>query len=124
MNGDNIISTMLLRLDVADTRPLHEQVAGAVRRAIAEGECAPGDRLPPARDLSQALGVNVNTVLRGLRALRDEGLLEFRRGRGVTVAQGADGRSALLDRIREVLADAARLGYGKDDVIDMIREVT
>ncbi|MFC8402623.1 GntR family transcriptional regulator [Streptomyces griseoincarnatus] len=115
---------MLLRLDVTDTRPLHEQVAGAIRRAIAEGECAPGDRLPPARDLSQALGVNVNTVLRGLRALRDEGLLEFRRGRGVTVAQGADGRSALVDRIREVLADAGRLGYGKDDVIDMIREVT
>ncbi|MFE7966280.1 GntR family transcriptional regulator [Streptomyces cellulosae] len=115
---------MLLRLDVADTRPLHEQVAGAIRRAIAEGECAPGDRLPPARDLSQALGVNVNTVLRGLRALRDEGVLEFRRGRGVTVAQGADGRAALLDRVRKVLADAARLGYGKDDVIDMIREVT
>ncbi|MDN3267762.1 GntR family transcriptional regulator [Streptomyces sp. DH-12] len=115
---------MLLRLDVTDHRPLHEQVAGAVRRAIAEGECAPGDRLPPARDLSQALGVNVNTVLRGLRALRDEGLLEFRRGRGVTVARGADERSALLDRVREVLADAARLGYGKDDVIDMIREVT
>lgn len=123
-HGAIVISTMLLRLDVADTRPLHEQVAGAIRRAIAEGECAPGDRLPPARDLSQALGVNVNTVLRGLRALRDEGLLEFRRGRGVTVAQGADGRSALVDRIREVLADAARLGYGKDDVIDMIREVT
>ncbi|MEW1603569.1 GntR family transcriptional regulator [Streptomyces sp. NPDC093808] len=115
---------MLLKLDVTDHRPLHEQVAGAVRRAIAEGECAPGDRLPPARDLSQALGVNVNTVLRGLRALRDEGLLEFRRGRGVTVARGADERSALLDRVREVLADAARLGYGKDDVIDMIREVT
>ncbi|MFF8584413.1 GntR family transcriptional regulator [Streptomyces althioticus] len=115
---------MLLRLNVADHRPLHEQVAGAIRRAIAEGECAPGDRLPPARDLSQALGVNVNTVLRGLRALRDEGVLEFRRGRGVTVAQGANDRSALLERIREVLADAERLGYGKDDVIDMIRGVT
>ncbi|MET9151478.1 GntR family transcriptional regulator [Streptomyces griseoflavus] len=114
---------MLLRLNVADDHPLHEQVAGAIRRAIAEGECAPGDRLPPARDLSQALGVNVNTVLRGLRALRDEGVLEFRRGRGVTVARAADERAALLDRVRDVVADAARLGYGKDDIIDMIRGI-
>ncbi|MEU3949398.1 GntR family transcriptional regulator [Streptomyces sp. NPDC029526] len=114
---------MLLKLNTADTRPLHEQVAGAIRRAIAEGECAPGDRLPPARDLSQALGVNVNTVLRGLRALRDEGLLEFRRGRGVTVAQGAEARSALLDRVRDVVADAARLGYSRNDVIEMIRGI-
>ncbi|MER7824839.1 MULTISPECIES: GntR family transcriptional regulator [unclassified Streptomyces] len=113
---------MLLRLNIADSRPLHEQVAGSIRRAIAEGECGPGDRLPSARELSQVLGVNANTVLRGLRALRDEGLLEFRRGRGVTVAGGADGRSALLERVRELVADGARLGYSRADLIEMIRE--
>ena len=115
---------MLLRLNVADTRPLHEQVAGAIRRAIAEGECVPGDRLPSARELSQALDVNVNTVLRGLRTLRDEGVLEFRRGRGVSVAAGADGRSVLLDRLRDLVTDAARLGYGKADLIEMIGELS
>jgi DNA-binding transcriptional regulator YhcF (GntR family) len=115
---------MLLRLDVADTRPLHEQVAGAIRRAVAEGECVPGDRLPSARELSQALDVNVNTVLRGLRTLRDEGVLEFRRGRGVSVAAGADGRSVLLDRLRDLVADAAHLGYGKTDLIEMIGELS
>ncbi|MGV9555092.1 GntR family transcriptional regulator [Streptomyces sp. NPDC003522] len=114
---------MLLRLDVADTRPLHEQVAGAIRRAVAEGECGPGDRLPPAREISRALGVNVNTVLRGLRALRDQGVLEFRRGRGVTVAAGADERSALLERVGRLVADAARLGYGRADLMEMIREM-
>ncbi|MFJ9551322.1 GntR family transcriptional regulator [Streptomyces erythrochromogenes] len=112
---------MLLRLDTTDSRPLHEQVAGAIRRAIAEGECVPGDRLPPARDLSLALGVNANTVLRGLRALRDEGVLEFRRGRGVTVAQGAGQRSELFERARELVAEAERLGYSKSDLIEMIR---
>ncbi|EPH42917.1 GntR family transcriptional regulator [Streptomyces aurantiacus] len=114
---------MLLTLDTADTRPLHEQVAGAIRRAIAEGECAAGDRLPPARELSRALGVNSNTVLRGLRSLRDEGLLEFRRGRGVTVAQGAARRSVLVDRVRDLVAEAARFGYAKADLIEMIRVV-
>ncbi|WP_245236257.1 GntR family transcriptional regulator [Streptomyces roseus] len=96
-------------------------MAGAIRRAIAEGECAPGDRLRPARDLSQALGVTANTVLRGLRALRDEGMLEFRRGRGVTVAEGADQRSELPSMMRQLMADAAHLGYSRNDLIEMIR---
>ncbi|MFD4633781.1 GntR family transcriptional regulator [Streptomyces sp. NPDC058284] len=112
---------MLLRLNTSDPRPLHEQVAGAIRRAIAEGECSPGDRLPPARDLSQALGVNANTVLRGLRTLRDEGVLEFRRGRGVTVADGADRRSVMLEQVRALVAAAAREGYSKADIIEMIK---
>ena len=65
-----------------DPAPLHQQVAGQIRRAIAEGEARAGDRLPPAKDLAAVLGVNANTVLRALRELRDDGLLEFRRGRG------------------------------------------
>ncbi|MEV7419773.1 GntR family transcriptional regulator [Streptomyces sp. NPDC089919] len=112
---------MLLRLDTTSSLPLHEQVAAAIRRAVAEGECAPGDRLPSARELSLMWDVNANTVLRGLRALRDEGLLEFRRGRGVTVAAGADQRAELLDRVRRLTEDAARLGYSRSELIDMIR---
>ncbi|MEU8515385.1 GntR family transcriptional regulator [Kitasatospora sp. NPDC048722] len=112
---------MLLKLDIGDARPLHEQVAGAIRRAVAEGECAPGDKLPPARDLARALGVNTNTVLRGLRALRDEGVLEFRRGRGITIAADAGSRAELVDRVRELIADAARAGYSRNDLVDLIR---
>lgn len=115
---------MLLRLDKTDTRPLHEQVASAIRRAIAEGECRAGDRLPSARALSTALDINVNTVLRGLRELRDEGLLEFRRGRGITVAEGADRRSGLQIRVLDLWAEASRLGYSQSDLIDMIRGLT
>ncbi|MFF2660335.1 GntR family transcriptional regulator [Kitasatospora sp. NPDC058032] len=112
---------MLLKLEAGDPRPLHEQVAGAIRRAVADGECAPGERLPPARELAAALGVNANTVLRALRALRDEGVLEFRRGRGVTVVQGADRRAELLDSVRRLVADAAHAGFGREDIVEMIR---
>jgi GntR family transcriptional regulator len=79
---------------------LYEQVAGEIRRAIADGEAKPGERLPPAKDLAAGLGVNTNTVLRALRVLRDEGLLEFRRGRGISVA-GTPERGAVIPRARE-----------------------
>ena len=52
------------------------------------------------------LGVNRNTVLRALRLLRDEGLLEFRRGRGVTVA-GTPQRGAVLAQARSLVRFAA-----------------
>ena len=62
-------STMLrVKLRRDDPAALHEQVASEIRRAIADGEARPGERLPPAQDLAAILDVNRNTVLRALRA--------------------------------------------------------
>jgi GntR family transcriptional regulator len=109
-------------LDRTESVPLHEQVAAEIRRAIAEGEAGPGDRLPLAKDLASVLGVNKNTVLRALRILRDEGLLEFGRGRGVTVA-GTSRQSAVLQQIGALLEVARRHGYRRDEVISMIESL-
>jgi GntR family transcriptional regulator len=65
------------------------------------------------------LGVNKNTVLRALHVLREEGLLEFRRGRGITVV-GTPQRGAVLTRARELVEFARRHGFGRDEVIQMI----
>jgi DNA-binding transcriptional regulator YhcF (GntR family) len=111
-----------VKVDRSDPLPLHEQVAAEIRRAIADGEIGPGERMPPAKDLAAILGVNSNTVLRALRLLRDEGLLEFRRGRGVTVA-GTPERTAVLVRARELL-DFARLhGYRPHELIEIIESL-
>ena len=108
-----------VNIDRSDPHPLHEQVSARIRRAIADGEAGPGERLPLAKDLAAVLGVNKNTVLRALHLLRDEGLLEFRRGRGITVA-GTPQRSAVLTRSRELLAFARQHGYRRDDLIEII----
>lgn len=113
-----------MKVDPSSPMPLHEQVAAAVRRAIADGEAGPGDRLPPARDLAAVLGVNTNTVLRGLRTLRDEGVLEFRRGRGVTVTGAAPRRSAVTAKARELVELGRELGYRADDLARIIEEVS
>jgi GntR family transcriptional regulator len=109
-------------IDRGDPLELHEQVAGEIRRAIAAGEAKPGERLPPARDLAAVLGVNTNTVLRALRQLRDEGLLEFRRGRGITVT-GTPEQSAVVERARELLSFARMQGYKPDELIRIIEQL-
>lgn len=114
---------MLLTLDLNDVRPLHEQVAGALRRAIGEGSYRPGDRLPPAREIAGVLGINPNTVLRALRDLRDEGVLEFRRGRGVSVLRSPEPREVLRDRVVDLLDEAQRYGCRLDEVIGIVREL-
>jgi GntR family transcriptional regulator len=120
-NMTSIISNV--KVDRSDSLALHEQVAAEIRRAIAEGEAAPGERMPPARDLAAILGVNANTVLRALRLLREEGLLEFRRGRGVTVA-GTPERTAVLVRARELLDFARRQGFRSNEVIEIIENLS
>jgi len=112
-----------VKVDKTDPTDLYEQVAGEIRRAIADGEAAPGERLPPARDLAAVLSVNANTVLRALRLLRDEGLLEFRRGRGITIA-GSPGHGAVVQQARELVAFARRHGYRVDELVEIIKDVT
>jgi GntR family transcriptional regulator len=108
-----------LMVDRAESVPLHDQVAAEIRRAIAEGEAGPGERLPLAKDIAAVLGVNKNTVLRAMHLLRDEGLVEFTRGRGITVS-GTAQQSAVLGRVHELVEYARRHGYRRDDLIDMI----
>jgi GntR family transcriptional regulator len=115
-------SPILAGIDHRDPTPLHEQVAAEIRRAIAEGQAAPGEGLPPARDLAAVLGVNRNTVLRALRLLREEGLLEFRRGRGITVA-GTPQRGAVLATARELVRLARQHGYRREELIQIIERL-
>jgi GntR family transcriptional regulator len=113
-----------VEIDHSSPVPLYEQVAAAIRRAIAEGEARSGERLPPAKDLAAVLGVNANTVFRALRTLRDEGLVEFRRGRGVSVTGIAPERSPVVAKARELVAVARRYGYRPEDLAAIIEQVS
>lgn len=99
--------------------PLHRQVAAELRRSIAAGEASPGQRLPPAKDLAAIAGVNKNTVLRALRDLRDEGLLEFRRGRGVTVV-GSPEQGIVRARAHELVDLAHEMGLRSDELLEIV----
>ncbi len=110
---------ILVNIDRSEPVALHDQVAAEIRRAIADGEAGPGDRLPLAKDIAAVLEVNKNTVLRAMHILRDEGLVEFGRGRGITVS-GTPQRSAVMSRVQELVDFARQHGYRRDEVIDMI----
>ncbi len=111
-----------VNIDRSEPLALHDQVAAEIRRAIADGEAAPGERLPLAKDIAAVLEVNKNTVLRAMHILRDEGLVEFTRGRGITVS-GSPQKGAVLSRVRDLVEFARHQGYRREEVIDMIAEL-
>lgn len=113
---------MLIRVDPSSSVPLGDQVAASVRHAVADGQASPGDRLPPAREVASALGINLHTVLRGYQQLRDDGLVDLRRGRGaVLTAAATGGHAEITERANELVTLARRLGLGEDDVLGMVR---
>ncbi len=119
----NVAPPSFSAVDRSDPTLLHEQVAAEIRRAISNGEAKPGERIPQARDLATVLGVNTNTVLRALRLLRDEGLVEMGRGRAITVT-GTPDQGAVIAKVKELVDLGRRHGYRRDELIAMIQRTS
>jgi GntR family transcriptional regulator len=113
---------MLLELDPTSGEPLYRQIETAIHRAVRIGEVRSGDRLPAARDLARSLGVNMHTVLRAYNDLREQGLIEMRRGRGAVVVNRLPDVAGLLPLVRNLVAQARRSGLGPGELKAMIDE--
>lgn len=107
---------MLLRIDGSSSQPIHDQLTGQIRQSIADGTLEPETRLAPARELADSLGVNVHTLLRAYKTLRDEGLLEVRRGRGTIVTTAAPRQAQFVERARQLVAEARRAGLSDHEI--------
>ncbi|GAA5129082.1 hypothetical protein GCM10025762_60330 [Haloechinothrix salitolerans] len=70
------------KLDPDDERPPYQQIADALRAQIESGELAPGDQLPAIPVLTSEYDVSIGTARSALTALRDDGLIVTRQGKG------------------------------------------
>ena len=116
---------MKLRLRTSGP-PLYRQISDQIRRRIAAGRLAAGDRLPSVRALAEDLAVNPNTVARAYRELERDRFLVGRQGDGVFVADRSSpflerDRRRLLERaVDTVLSEAEQLDFGLDEVLEEI----
>lgn len=114
---------MLISIDTASERPLYAQIADGVRRSVASGALSPGERLPPAAEIAASLGVNKHTVLHAYQALRDERLVELRRGRGAVVTALASEVVALQVEASAIAERARALGVSVHTLLALFDEI-
>jgi GntR family transcriptional regulator len=77
---------MKLTLDPLSGRPAYQQLEAQVAAQIEAGALAPGERLPPERELAADLGVSRMTIRQAFDALARRGLVERGVGRGTFVS--------------------------------------
>lgn len=111
---------MLIRIDPTSDRAIYAQVADSIRAAIASGAVGVGDTLPAAKQLASALDVHQHTILRAYQLLRDERVIDLRRGRGAVVTDAATVMVEIYREAKQLAARAEQLGLGPDTVAALV----
>ena len=120
---------MRLHLDHRSGEPIYRQIVEQVKYQVACGTLSPEEKLPSIRALASQLKINPLTVVKAYEELQHADLVVMRHGQGVFVTgdrgsvPAAARRKALQDQVRRLLAEAARLGADRDEVIQIIREI-
>jgi len=113
---------MLWTIDQGGAEPVYLQLAGQVHSALAKGELKGGERLPTARELAEALDLNMHTVLHAYQKLRDDGVIELRRGRGAVIVQNAGHNNDAVRKALTQFATAAKTaGLSTDAALTLLK---
>ncbi|MDP9116472.1 MAG: GntR family transcriptional regulator [Actinomycetota bacterium] len=100
-------------------RNAFEVTVERLAQSIRLGVLVDGARLPPERELADTFGVSRVTLREAIKALRDAGLVESRRGRG----GGTFVMSPKIQRPRPAGQISASLGHALDDALALRRVV-
>jgi len=119
----------VIRIDLASLVPAYRQIANAIRALLVDGAFLVGEPLPTVRRLAIDLGVHHNTVAEAYRVLSDEGWLDLRRRHGAIVLDrmrprpSREARPSLLQRLRELTAEAQAAGLAPGVIAESMRVV-
>ena len=110
-------------------RPIWLQLKEQITQRIILGEYPMGSRLPTVRELATEAGVNPNTMQRALTELERDGLVYSQRtaGRFVTEDKRMIDAAKLglaENHIKTFLLAMTRLGYQREEILDLLRQVT
>ncbi len=116
---------MYITVDEQDARPLYRQIVDEIKGLIARGELQEGSSLPPVRQVSSDLGVNLNTVAFAYRRLQAEGLINVKHGSGAvvksrTVSEKPEEQTRL--QLRTALTQLVLAGLKRSEIRTLVSE--
>jgi GntR family transcriptional regulator len=119
---------LILAVDLGSPVPPYEQMRAQITTMAASGVLAPGDRLPPVRQLAADLGLAAGTVARAYRELETAGVIEAHGRHGTHIASPpALTPQERTDQLRQAAISyahlAGQLGAGREEALRVLRQV-
>lgn len=109
-------------------KSIYLQIAEMIETDILRDILLEEERVPSTNELAKLYAINPATAAKGVNILVDEGVLYKKRGIGMFVSAGA--KEAILSRrknefydnyVKKLLEEAASIGLGKEEVIQLIQ---
>ena len=120
---------MFIVISPSNPDPMHRQVTEQVKDAIAKGTLRAGEKLPPIREMSKALGISPITIKRSYRDLENGGYITTRAGLGSFVAEVDFGRlrnekaGEIEKELKSVMKKAAGFGITRHELARMMKKI-
>ena len=119
---------MMIQLDFEAEMPIYQQLVNQIKEGLATGQLQPGEALPSVRVLAADIGINMHTVNKAYKILKEEGFLQIHRQKGVVVSpQLPKVDQAFLERTQETLktliVEAATRGMEEQAFYDECKHV-
>ena len=115
-------------IDYHDARPIYEQISSWYKSLILRGVMEPDEQMPSVRSLAMDLSTNPNTVQKAYAELERQGYIYTVRGNGNFVSRTdkllEDKKHELAQRIAELIGEADELGFDRDEMIRLVRNIT
>ena len=119
----------MLTLNYRDSRPIYGQIKDGLRRLIVTGALEPDEKLPSVRSMAMDLAINPNTNQQTYAELEAEGFIYSVPGKGSFAARRlgageahAARRAALMERLRELIAELRYLNVTDGEIIALMNE--
>ncbi len=109
--------------------PMYAQLIDQVKRSVAVGALAPGERLPTVKQLAVELTINPNTVARAYRDLERDGVIATTPGRGSFVRDGdpIQTRKTVADvaavALEAAIRDARSIGVDRETLQALVERL-
>ena len=109
-------------------KSIYLQIAEMIETDILRDILLEEERVPSTNELAKLYAINPATAAKGVNILVDEGVLYKKRGIGMFVSTGA--KESILNRtkndiydnyVKKLLEEAASIGLGKEEVIQLIQ---
>ena len=119
---------MQIHISSSEGVPIYLQIVNQIKYLIGAGRLAAGEEIPPIRVLAEQLVINPNTVARAYLELERAGLVAKRQGAGTYVTAAGpvlprrEKLKVLSKRLDSLLAEAAHLDIGLEEVMELLRE--